>query len=323
MELIDRYLQAVRFWLPKNQKQDIIAELSEDIRSQVEDREADLGRKLNQTEVAELLQQRGRPVLVANRFLPQESLIGPTLFTIYKFVLKMVALFYMLPWILMWIVIGLSRAHSDQDLGSTFGSFWTSFWSMVFFWIGAVTIVFAVLERVQAKSKFMEKWDPRKLPPVRDPNRIKLSNSVGEVTINIVLCTWWLWWAGGHLYPSLVHFPGITVTLAPVWRYFFWGYLLVFLATIQRAVFRLVSDTGGCALCWVMKFNVIVAITVVNVTPEKTARVAQIIDSSAAKLFPVALAVCAIIVLFDVYRILRVRATAAHPVALNTASGTC
>ena len=47
MELIDRYFQAVRFWLPKNQKQDIIAELSEDIRSQVEDREPELGRKLN------------------------------------------------------------------------------------------------------------------------------------------------------------------------------------------------------------------------------------------------------------------------------------
>ena len=32
MELIDRYLQAVRFWLPKAQADDIIAELSEDIR---------------------------------------------------------------------------------------------------------------------------------------------------------------------------------------------------------------------------------------------------------------------------------------------------
>src|SRR5438477_8588362 len=91
MELVDRYLQAVRFWLPKNQKQDIRAELSEDIRSQVEDREAELGRKLNETEVAELLKQRGRPVLVANRFLPQESLIGPVLFPIYVFVLKVVA----------------------------------------------------------------------------------------------------------------------------------------------------------------------------------------------------------------------------------------
>jgi len=43
MELIDRYLQAVKFWLPKAQKQDIIAELSEDIRSQVERKRRSLG----------------------------------------------------------------------------------------------------------------------------------------------------------------------------------------------------------------------------------------------------------------------------------------
>jgi hypothetical protein len=33
MQLLERYLQAVKFWLPKEQKEDIIAELSEDIRS--------------------------------------------------------------------------------------------------------------------------------------------------------------------------------------------------------------------------------------------------------------------------------------------------
>ena len=31
MELVDRYLQAVKFWLPRKEKDDIIAELSEDI----------------------------------------------------------------------------------------------------------------------------------------------------------------------------------------------------------------------------------------------------------------------------------------------------
>ena len=116
MELIDRYLQAVKFWLPKNQKQDIIAELSEDLRSQIEDREAELGRKLNESEVADLLKQRGRPVLVANRFLPQDSLIGPVLFPIYLFVLKLVAVFYMVPWILVWIGIAIFRpTHSGQS----------------------------------------------------------------------------------------------------------------------------------------------------------------------------------------------------------------
>jgi len=35
MELLERYLQAVKFWLPNEQKQDTIAELSEDLRSQI------------------------------------------------------------------------------------------------------------------------------------------------------------------------------------------------------------------------------------------------------------------------------------------------
>ncbi len=31
-DLIERYLQAVKFWLPKSDKRDIIQELSEDLR---------------------------------------------------------------------------------------------------------------------------------------------------------------------------------------------------------------------------------------------------------------------------------------------------
>ena len=48
MELLERYLQAVKFWLPKEQKSDIIAELSEDLRSQIEERETAVGRKLSE-----------------------------------------------------------------------------------------------------------------------------------------------------------------------------------------------------------------------------------------------------------------------------------
>mgnify|MGYP001334056207 CR=1 FL=1 len=57
MELIERYLQAVEFWLPKAQRQDIIAELSEDIRAQVEERESELGRSLNEQEAEALRAQ--------------------------------------------------------------------------------------------------------------------------------------------------------------------------------------------------------------------------------------------------------------------------
>lgn len=325
MELIDRYLQAVKFWLPKNQKQDIIAELSEDLRSQVEDREAELGRQLNESEVAEMLKQRGRPVVVANQFRPQQQLIGPVLFPIYVFVLKIVAGFYLLPWVLVWIMIAIYRPpHPGLNLLSTIGSFWTSFWPMTLSMIGSVTVIFAILERAQQKSRFMEKWDPRKLPPVREPNRIKLSSSVGELTANMVLFGWWVWWAGGQWYPSHVHFASVTVTLAPVWRYFFWGYLVMYLGNIalsavnilrpywteERAAIRVFLSSAGVAICWVMKLNIIAGISVVNVAPEKTAAIAHAINWWGVRLFPWMIAFCALLVFIDVYRIVRLRSNA-------------
>jgi hypothetical protein len=334
MDLLDRYLQAVKFWLPKNQKQDIIAELSEDIRSQIEDRETGLRRKLNQSEIAAILKQRGRPVLVANRFLPQEHLIGPVLFPIYLFVLKIVAAFYMVPWILVWIGLAISRAsHSGQSLIVAVGSFWTSFWPMAFFMIGGVTTVFAILERVQAKSRFMEKWDPLKLPPVRDPNRIPRSASVIEVVANLVFC---IWWVGGLWYQPFLHFSGVSITLAPVWRYFFWGFLALAAAntiasgmnlfrpywTWLRASIRLGTDGMGSALfCWLLKADILVAISVRNVDPAKTAQITNAINWWAAKMFPAAVAVCVIIALANGYRIIRVRSRGLHPGVLNAATG--
>jgi hypothetical protein len=81
MELLDRYLQAVKFWLPKSQREDIIAELSEDIRSQLEEKEAELGRKLDEPELEAVLKSLGHPLLIAEQYLPkQRYLIGRSCF---------------------------------------------------------------------------------------------------------------------------------------------------------------------------------------------------------------------------------------------------
>src|SRR5262249_13264792 len=154
-----------KFWLPKAQQDDIAAELSEDIRSQIEDQEAKLGRKLNDSEVASILRNRGRPLLVASRYLPQQYLVGPVLFPGYRFVLAIVALCYLVPWLLVWISLMIFdpryRAHG---VWNELARGWPSFLNVVFFCIGVVTFVFAVLERAQSKNRFLEKWDPLKLP---------------------------------------------------------------------------------------------------------------------------------------------------------------
>jgi len=336
MDLVNRYLQAVKFWLPAKQKDDIVSELAEDIRSQVEEQESALGRKLNEAEVSAILKHHGRPLLVASHYLPQRHLIGPVLFPIYLFVLKIVAVFYMVPWIIAWIGIAISRsAHSEQSLLVTLASFWTAFWPTAFFVIGSITTVFAVLERNQAKSKFMEQWDPLKLPPVRDPNRIPIANSITEVIGGLVLCSWLI---GGMWYRTIFHFSGMSITLAPTWEYFFWSIILLTVIgmfasgvnlfrpywTWTRASVRLVTDCAGSVLfCWLMKANILASISVANVPESKTAQVANAINWWSAKMFPVAVVACVVILGFDVYRILRIRMRDGHSGVLNAASGAC
>jgi hypothetical protein len=336
MELLDRYLQAVKFWLPKNQKQDIVAELSEDLHSQIDDKETDLGRKLSEDEVALILKQRGRPVLVANRFLPQRYLIGPVLFPVYSLVLKIVALCYLVPWALVWIGIMASSPAYRMNHGGWARaalSAWGSLWGIAFAAIGITTLVFVVLERVQAKSRFLENWDPRKLPAVRDPNRIPLSSSVTEVVFNLAFGIWMI---AGAWYQTELHFHGVNITLAPAWRYLLWGWMLSAAAntatsavnvfrpywTWGRASIRLVCDCFGAALfCWLTKANIVLALSVTNVAPEKTAHVAHAINGWSARMFPWAVLVTLIIALVDIYRVIRVRSKASPGIVLGVAPG--
>ena len=88
MDMLDRYLQAVRFFLPARQQDDIVRELSENLISQMEDREEELGHPLDEAEQAAILRQHGHPMVVAGRYRSQQQLIGPVFFPLYLFVLK-------------------------------------------------------------------------------------------------------------------------------------------------------------------------------------------------------------------------------------------
>jgi hypothetical protein len=171
IDLIDRYLQAVRFWLPKtNRQEDLLAELGEDLRSQIDDKETELGHPLDKAEMAEILKHCGSPMMVAGRLGPQRHLIGPALFPIYEFVLKMV-LFWILVPVFIFIVGPVNLANGGGDWGSAILNTFGDLWSGLFIAAGIVTLVFAIIERTSAHLGAECKWDPLKLPPVRPQQR--------------------------------------------------------------------------------------------------------------------------------------------------------
>ena len=95
MELLDQYLRSVRSCLPAAQRDDIVSELSENLRAQIEDKEGELGRPLNEGEVEAILKQHGHPLVVASRYRQDQrsvafgqQIIGPVLFPFYIRVLS-------------------------------------------------------------------------------------------------------------------------------------------------------------------------------------------------------------------------------------------
>jgi hypothetical protein len=95
METIDKYLKSIKWWLPKAEREDILNELSENIVSQIEANEAELGRPLNQTEIETILKRHGHPMALAGRYYSERKdfvfsrwIIGPTFLPLYLKVLS-------------------------------------------------------------------------------------------------------------------------------------------------------------------------------------------------------------------------------------------
>src|ERR1700684_156898 len=142
MELIERYLQSVKFGLPKNQKHDIIAELAED-------QEAAWGRPLTQEEVAAILRKYGHPMQVALRYQPPRYLIGPQVFPMYIFVLKLIWMCFFGPWLAIGIALDIFVAASRSGHYQSLTVVLDNFWLAAFINIFVVTAIFAIIDRYQ------------------------------------------------------------------------------------------------------------------------------------------------------------------------------
>ncbi len=242
MELLDRYLQAVRHWLPDAQQDDILAELSEDIRSEVEEQEAAAGQRLEEAELTAILKRRGHPMWVAEGYLPQRHLIGPALLPVYARVLKitlacLVAIFGALFAIFAFVVDVPPR----PELASP--GFWL--WYAVLYAFahgGFLTLLFALIERSQVRARAGDAWDPRRpwdlprLPEAAgagEDARLRVA-AAGRLLGTGIFALWWL----AVLTPGPV--PGLSVRLAPAWTPLYWPILLCALGTIALATATLV-----------------------------------------------------------------------------------
>ena len=278
MDLLERYLQAVKFWLPGKQKHDILAELSEDIRSEIEDKEAELGRPVGSAELEAILTRWGHPMMVAERYLPQRSLIGPVLLPAYTLVLKIATFFCVVPRTLVWIgfVIAKPGFRTPDAIAHQLMGIWLTALHLVV----AITAIFAVMEWRQRHSRAWETWTASQLVEhERDPNEIPRSQSIAELVGGLIAAWWWLTLVAS---PSSYRLEDtFQITLWPLYSWAYWPILVFLLAgvvlasvnlfrpswTRERAGARLAIDALGLVLAAVIALGPFVDVTAASPKP--------------------------------------------------------
>ncbi len=234
MDLLDRYLQAVKKHLPWQRQDDIIAELRANLESQLEDKEAELGRPLTTGEVEAWLKQMGPPILVAGRYQTQRYLIGPAIFPTYWYVMQL-AFFWT---IIIYSIVTVVQFFAGPSSGTSLVEALLRVPVVLITVAAWVTAVFAALEfavtrypeKCQSIAGFPADWSPSTLPPV-EPNlvpgkrRRTYAQAVAEVIFGFLLLCWLLLIPE---HPALLMGPGVAFLhvspfqLAPVWLQFFW-----------------------------------------------------------------------------------------------------
>lgn len=235
MDLLDRYLNTIRWSLPRGSNAaDILAELRDVIGNRIEEREDRLGRPLDEEEMSAVLRDFGHPLVVAARYGANQPLIGPELSPFYIFSLKAVVVVF---GIIMVLSIAAHVVMTGKPLWVIGDEVTTGLWSILAN-IGLVTLIFAVIERTHLLQSYLQSWKPDNLPDLSDL-KVKpqsMWNSAFEVAAGIGFILWWV---------GLIHIPilwtdakGLTLTPAPVWAAM-WTPILALM--IARLVYNIIQ----------------------------------------------------------------------------------
>lgn len=164
MDMLDHYLDAVAAQLPRETRDDIIAELRDTLLSQIEDREATLARPLADEERESLLRGMGHPLVVAAWYRKgPQTLLGPDLFPYWLFAIKAGALILAAIYGLTLLTRLFGSPGDSQAIPQAIGGLFASGLTLV----GAITLAGAACEHFGVRPRYLDEWRVKDLPILR------------------------------------------------------------------------------------------------------------------------------------------------------------
>lgn len=226
MELLESYVKAVRRYLPRAHRNDIAAELSDELRSQIESQSSALGRPLSDDEKIAILIRFGDPMIVARRYRQDApsltigwEFIGPELFPMYLIILGLQATLSVV--IAVGVLLYIHLPLGFMVLART-----------ALTQVAVVTTVFTILNLV--RRKYPQPWY---YPPATLASALPLPRWVSATGL-VVVGSFALWWMLVPAVPAMLFGSAAKgLTLAPACHRFYLPVLfLLLIGVAQRAV---------------------------------------------------------------------------------------
>jgi hypothetical protein len=250
MELVDRYLQSVRFLLPRRQRDDVHRELSAELHDAIEEQESLHGRALTTDEMTAVLKRFGHPLALALRYQPARALVGPETFPVFWFAVRLLLAILLVVHVVLPALFFVATGATGQILG-LFLRF-PSVAAPALFWltVGAVVLDMKVVRDEIAKA--LARWKPQDLPPVVK-DEAATPPSVASV---VLLAAFGVWWLAGIRWPFLLLGPAAASiafgepfrALAPLMAFSVVAQLVVGLIRLARPHWRRFARASSLAV---------------------------------------------------------------------------
>ena len=228
MSMLENYLEEVRSYLPTSARDDIVAELRDELISLAGAKAQ--GREPSKKEWEEVLLSYGHPAKVAAKYFEVKPLIGAELTGLFWIALKPSAM----------IVFGLNailtviRILSGQSAWQAIPQGVHSAVNGFLFAVGLMIVVFAVLEQFNVKLDIFGAWHPKKLKPVADKTKVSRSSSVFEMICSAIFVAWWL---DVLPFQNLIstNRASVQLSLTSAWSTVYYPILIITVLEIARA----------------------------------------------------------------------------------------
>ncbi len=155
MDMLEDYLRAVSRLLPREKRDDITAELRDEILTRIEAREEELGRKLTPDETEQLLRDFGHPIVVAARYRDEpQYAVGPALYPFWSFAVRLAIMIQIAVSALVFIGRVIGGGNVAEAFGSAIGTGVTGAVTL----IGFATIAAWLIERKVVRIDYLDTW---------------------------------------------------------------------------------------------------------------------------------------------------------------------